>query len=154
MSLTTIAHYDQTALAHIAQAKLEAEGIDSTLLDENTTNWFWHYSVATGGIRLQVNEADVSRAQEILQSRDEHVVEVTARVEDEPPKCPKCQSEHVQRRRFTWPTLLAALFTILLAALILGFLTTCGLMFVLLLVGYWRMPRWQCNDCGHRWKSS
>ena len=156
MSLATIAHYDTPALAHIAQAKLEAEGIDSAIVDENLVGWFWYYSVATGGIKLQVHEADVERAQDILRTRDEYVAKVSAPVETEPPRCPACQSEKVRRRRlFKWPISIISIILTLVVGLILGLiaLASFSIMFILLMIGYWQLARWQCRDCGHQWKS-
>ena len=51
--------------AHIAQALLEEEGIESTILDE-TAAQVQGFTIGLGGIRLMVNEEDLAQAQELI----------------------------------------------------------------------------------------
>jgi len=62
----TIATYDSMPLAHIAMGRLHAEGIDAWLADENLVQTDWLYSIAVGGIKLQVSAEDTERAMKIL----------------------------------------------------------------------------------------
>ena len=66
MDNVTIATYDSMPEAHIAMGGLHAEGIDAWLADENLVQTDWLYSIAVGGIKLQVNTGDVERAMKIL----------------------------------------------------------------------------------------
>lgn len=67
MSLgTIIARYDGMPEAHIAMGRLAAEGIESWLADEHLVQTDWLYSIAVGGIKLQVAEDDAERALTIL----------------------------------------------------------------------------------------
>jgi hypothetical protein len=66
MSWITIARYSLPYEAHLDRARLESEGIVSVIADEYTINMDWLYSNALGGVRLQVDEADQSRAVDIL----------------------------------------------------------------------------------------
>jgi hypothetical protein len=66
MQTVTIARYDTMPEAHIALGRLEAEGIEAWLADENLVQTDWLYSIAVGGIKLQVRSEDAGRASEIL----------------------------------------------------------------------------------------
>ena len=52
--------------AHIAMGRLAAEGIDAWLADEHLVQTDWLYSVAVGGIKLQVRPEDAEQARTIL----------------------------------------------------------------------------------------
>src|SRR5204862_3495939 len=52
--------------ASFAQDRLEAAGIASELADEATVGLAWHMAQAMGGIKLQVDAADVERARAVL----------------------------------------------------------------------------------------
>ncbi len=66
MDRITIATYDDMPSAHIAMGRLHAEGIDCWLADENLVQTDWLYSIAVGGIKLQVGHKYVNWALEIL----------------------------------------------------------------------------------------
>ena len=63
---TIIARFDSMPEAHIAMGRLEAEGIESWLADEHLVQTDWLYSIAVGGIKLQVRSELAQRALEIL----------------------------------------------------------------------------------------
>ena len=64
----TVASYWQPAEARMAQSRLEAEGIHAYLANEQTIAMDWLLANALGGIKLQVAESDLDRAQEVLAS--------------------------------------------------------------------------------------
>ncbi|MGD8998905.1 MAG: hypothetical protein PVF75_00700 [Granulosicoccaceae bacterium] len=66
MQSVTIARYDTMPEAHIALGRLTAEGIEAWLADENLVQTDWLYSIAVGGIKLQVEPGNVERALAIL----------------------------------------------------------------------------------------
>lgn len=66
MELITVATFDMLPDAQIALGRLEAEGIPATLADAHLVQTDWLYSIAVGGIKLQVEPAYVQRALEIL----------------------------------------------------------------------------------------
>ena len=68
MKLVTIATFDNMPEAHIAMGRLKAEGIPCSLADENLVQTDWLYSIAIGGIKLQVEPAYEPRAREILET--------------------------------------------------------------------------------------
>ncbi len=61
--------------AHIALGRLLAEGIEARLADEHLVQTDWLYSIAVGGIKLQVAEVDAERAQRILARDDSQDIE-------------------------------------------------------------------------------
>lgn len=61
-----VARFDSMPEAHIAMGRLEIEGIDAWLADEHLVQTDWLYSIAVGGIKLQVRAEDAQRAVEIL----------------------------------------------------------------------------------------
>lgn len=66
MQSLTIARYDTMPEAHIAMGRLQAEGIEAWLADEHLVQTDWLYSIAVGGIKLQVDPADAARASAVL----------------------------------------------------------------------------------------
>lgn len=60
--------------AEVIKSVLAGSGVESFVPDENTVLW----SNAIGGIRVQVDEADVDRANEVLRQSDQAPL-------DEPP---------------------------------------------------------------------
>lgn len=66
MKMVTVASYDITPPAHIAMGRLRAEGIPCALMDEHLVQTDWLYSIAVGGIKLQVPPEYEARAKHIL----------------------------------------------------------------------------------------
>lgn len=64
--LVTLTRCDQLIAAQLLCGRLGAEGIEGFIPDENVANQTWHLSRAIGGIRVQVRQADLERAQQIL----------------------------------------------------------------------------------------
>ncbi|MEE4379194.1 MAG: hypothetical protein V2J55_17025 [Candidatus Competibacteraceae bacterium] len=64
--MVTIARFDFLPQAEIARGRLLAEGIDCRLADQHLVQTDWLYSIAIGGIKLQVEPQDAARAQVIL----------------------------------------------------------------------------------------
>ena len=79
---TTVDRFFDTIDAHIAAGKLEADGIPVFLLGINHASANWLYSIALGGIRLQVPEIYVEDARQLLSE--------TAESDEESERCPRC----------------------------------------------------------------
>lgn len=92
--LITIARYTYPYEAQIARALLDSEGIDAFIADEQTINMQWLYSDALGGVRLQVAQEDVMRAQRILQ--DDRETPLVEQEGDDRPACPVCGSRDTE----------------------------------------------------------
>lgn len=136
--METIANFPDLASAQVASAMLAAEGIDSTIPDENLAGIDWRMTAALHGIRLQVSDEDAERAKELLsESHEPETVEAPIAGED---VCPRCQSDAIRRPR--WKRRLKA-----------------ATMLVPLLLVVWPFvasirPRAQCSACGMRWSES
>ena len=64
--LVTVATFDNLVEAHMARNCLEAAGLKSFLMDEETVGMAWHLSNALGGVKLQVGEEDADEALAVL----------------------------------------------------------------------------------------
>jgi hypothetical protein len=92
----TIARFSTLQEAELAAGRLEAEEIDTSLLNENVVTQSWLYSNAVGGIQLQVPSELVSLAREILELPEPRE-EIDAEVVNFPTdtSCPNCGSTNV-----------------------------------------------------------
>jgi hypothetical protein len=66
--LVTLATFPAPATAGFIKSLLIAEGVQAFLADEITMGMFWHLGNSIGWVKVQVAEADVSRANEILEA--------------------------------------------------------------------------------------
>jgi len=64
--LVTAATFLSPGEAHVAQNRLQAEGIHAYLADEEAVAMDWMLSNAMGGVKLQVAGTDLERAQGVL----------------------------------------------------------------------------------------
>ena len=89
----TVARFSTLPEAQLALGRLQAEGIDAALLNDNLVTQSWLYSNAIGGIQVQVPAEDAERALEILEL-PEPVAELQAEVSALPADtvCPRCGS--------------------------------------------------------------
>jgi len=68
-SLVKLASYVDVSTAELARACLATNGISARLSNDNLVSWFWHYSNATGGVKLLVMEEDIEKSRELLAAR-------------------------------------------------------------------------------------
>lgn len=66
MRLVTIKRFDNSLDTHLLKTKLESEGINCVIFDENlvAVNPLFNHTI--GGIKLKIDEKDVLKAQEVL----------------------------------------------------------------------------------------
>lgn len=64
--MVTVATFENIVDAHIALGRLQAEGIPCHLSDEHLVQANWLYSIAIGGIKLQVEPQFADRARQVL----------------------------------------------------------------------------------------
>jgi hypothetical protein len=134
--IITIATFNQPEEAQLSQAKLESEGIPSFVADSNFVSANRFYSIAAGGVKLQVRESDAEIALSILnleQAQLSSMIKNETEITDE--KCPNCRSTDIQYDTFS-------LRHIFISILLLGF----PLLFF--------KRNWKCRDCGHEWKEA
>jgi rubrerythrin len=70
--LVTVRTFQILTEAEMARMLLEGEGVRAFLLDAGIVNFNWFLSNAVGYIKLQVPEAEVQQAMELLQRIPEH----------------------------------------------------------------------------------
>jgi hypothetical protein len=126
----TVATFSSSPQAHLARLKLESEGIDCFLVDENIVAMDWLLAGAVRGIKLQV---PAGRAEEARKLLGEKAAEPTDPSADWTHQCPECGSGDTYQPRFSrkW---------FFLSLLLLG----------LPLPGLARTR--VCARCGHEWK--
>ena len=125
-----IGTYPEATAAHLARARLDAQGIESWLVDENVASVYPFYSLAIGGVKLAVREVDAAAAASAIQALDATELH---RYQQSLYQCPMCGSKKVGENymRFAWLLLLTLL--------------TFGLYLTL----FYRRHR--CLDCGSVW---
>jgi hypothetical protein len=64
--LVTVATYPDVAEAQLAKERLELEGVRAFVIDAQTAGVMPFLASATGGVRVQVDARDATRAREIL----------------------------------------------------------------------------------------
>jgi len=92
MQLITLKTFDKVIDAHILGSKLESEGIESFLFDENMVAINPLYNLTLGGIKLKVKDEDMDRACMLLKELDS--IPFTDNKE-EIITCPYCSSAEV-----------------------------------------------------------
>ena len=134
--LKTVARFREPYKAHIARGKLEAEGIPAIVLDEHLVQIDWLYSQAIGGVKVQVPEEALKRAQEILAVDHEAELETIRETSVEPSMvevCPKCGSSSTASRGYSLWSLVPSL--------------------IFFLPVFFRKKGRVCSRCGATWKN-
>lgn len=132
----TIATYDDYLTANFEKQKLDEQGINCYLADENTVTAKWILKNALGGIKLRVPEQQVEEALKVLSTRTEEIT-VDFKLGKKPNDitCPACGSNNTGTEKYsksiagwTW--------------LLLGFPVTAT-----------PIKQHRCFYCGHKWES-
>lgn len=116
--------------AHLLMSRLDSEGIECWLQDENTVTTMPIWTNAVGGIKLLVKKGDAIRAHQIFEEIESNRKQAV--------ECPKCKSHNIEfvttpRKASNWIT---ALF---------------GFLFI-----DYAMPAGKvnhCFDCGHEFEN-
>lgn len=66
VKLVTVESFAEPTAAHMARNRLKSAGVRAYLSDEELVSTAWQLGNAVGGIKLQVREADVARAEKVL----------------------------------------------------------------------------------------
>ncbi len=138
--LVTIKTYETYIAAQIVKGRLEDDGIECFLKDEESVTMYWLWSNALGGVKLQVKQEDETLAKNKIEIWEQEATEdsdTPAYWEDNDDEqlnpnnrvCIHCGSKNTHKIGYSKPS---AAFTILL----LGF----PLLF--------RSNKWHCFHCG------
>ncbi len=140
--LVVIMRFADVATAMMARATLEAAGIEAFLPEEHLASLNWQYSLALGGIGVQVHQARAEEALSILNS-------LTAGTELPTDVCPRCGSAELKLlNRTTSSAALVLLLPMSLPAVLS--LPPNQLKSALM---PWRSPHvYRCQRCGLRWR--
>ena len=108
MDLLILQSFNNYMDAHLLMARLESEGIECWLQDENTVTINPVWTNAVGGIKLMVSREDYQRAVDIFKE-----IENNRKQEME---CPKCRGHNIElvstpRKASNW---ISAILTFLL----------------------------------------
>lgn len=88
MNFVLLQSYDNYISAHIAMGRLEEDGVNCWLKDENTVTIDPILSNAIGGIKLMVEASQAERAATILKDIElQHKASIT---------CPQCGSHNIE----------------------------------------------------------
>ncbi len=123
-----IAVFQYSSQAMIFKGKLESEGIEVFMRDNNTVDSNPLYSNAVGGIKLFVREEDFDKATGILSEISHYSLDDN----DELIKCPKCGAEKINMITSIRDikSLLAFLFSILIV-----------------LIPFYSKHKYKCDEC-------
>jgi len=153
MAPITISKFNNVRDAELARLALEVEGIPAFLIDAYTGQMLG--PATTGGVRLQVDESDVDKADAVLNRiagviDAEYVAPSDAGPWEPPQTCPNCGAAEVARRQKWIAFVIVAAFVSAIAytqdATLLGFFIVAAAAIFFLLA-----PGWRCKSCGHTW---
>jgi hypothetical protein len=131
--LITLWVYRDLPEALLAKGKLESEGIECFLADDNMVRMDWFWSNAVGGIKLRVEQEDAEAALELLGE----AIPATLSVDEggkeyRQPQCPKCRSLDIKFESVN--------------EFALPFLYVFSLPFP------FSKKSWKCENCGNEWQ--
>ena len=133
----TLRTYDSLVDAELDFAKLNDEELRVIINNRNTANILPHYSMAIGGIKIQIHKDDFEKGLEAISyeiNKEEDVDELFENPSGQKTLvCPKCGSPNYFREK----SLLAGLFFLLLAVVPVSI----------------PMNTYHCTKCDHRWKA-
>jgi predicted RNA-binding Zn-ribbon protein involved in translation (DUF1610 family) len=87
-----IGSYQYKSEAIIFKGKLESEGIEVFIRDNNTVDANPLYSNAVGGVKLFVNQKDYSKAKDIISQVSKYSLDDNSNLL----KCPNCGEEQIK----------------------------------------------------------
>jgi rubredoxin len=91
-SLITLTTFEKSIDAHLVKSKLESEGIECYLFDENMATMNPLFNISIGAIKLKIKSSDEEKARLILKEIDQtpYTDENNQII-----KCPNCHSEKI-----------------------------------------------------------
>ena len=157
--LVTVRNFDEPMMAHLCMSYLEANDIETYLIDEHLTCTDWLYANATGGVKLQVKQSDVDKAIGLLRERESSVNEPEASIDASIPRhCPDCDSEDIKematrQELFVWAILSVLCVVLLIPSLSCSIVLGIPLIFWFMVTWVFQRRGWCCKGCGYSWAS-
>ena len=108
MRIVPLKRFDNSFQANIVKGRLETEGIECFLTNDNLTTLFPQFTNLMGmGIDLMVSEENYEKAIEILNEKKEQSSAMTM--------CPNCNSENIKKKysKYNFPKWIVFVFSIL-----------------------------------------
>jgi Putative prokaryotic signal transducing protein len=107
MDFVPVAAYNNYIDANIILGRLQEEGVDCWLKDENTSTIMPVWNQATGGIRLMAAEADIEKAVQLLKQFENEKKQNQI--------CPFCKSSNIElistpRKPINWLSAITTFF--------------------------------------------
>lgn len=138
--------------AHVVAAMLRAQGVHASVFDAGIVRQDWFKTLALGGYRVMVPDAQTAAAQELLAAYRAGAMAV-ADVEVDVPSCPRCGGSDTRAdprpRRAVFGALIAsqaAFFAFFYSAPLLWWIA--GVMQCIpLAAARWLGPRYRCASC-------
>jgi hypothetical protein len=96
--------------AMLAKGKLDSEGLESFLADDNTVRMDWLWSNLLGGIKLLVNPEDAAAATRSLEEPIPEQIDFEGAADYQQPRCPRCQSLDISFEELYKPIAYGSLF--------------------------------------------
>jgi hypothetical protein len=118
--------------ALLAKGRLESEGIQTYLIDDNMVRLDWFISNILGGIKLKVSAEDAEAARDILNQPTPEILDFEGVANFVQPKCPQCQSLDIRFEELNKPI---AYFTAYASVPIPA-----------------HKQGWTCRACGKEWR--
>jgi hypothetical protein len=133
----TLRTYDSLINAEIDFAKLRDEDLRVFMNNRNTANILPHYSLAIGGIKIQIHKDDLEKGLEAISFEINNEQDVDELFDNTSAQdklvCPSCGSPNYFREK----SMLAGLFFFLLAVVPVSIPKNIN----------------HCSKCAHRWKT-
>lgn len=154
------------AEAHIVVAMLRANDVDSHVFDRNMVRQDWFKTLAFGGYRVMVADADVERAKALLEDYRAGRLALDDTTIDRP-ACPRCRSpgrEDPDPRRLIFALILGGELVSFAIVMLVGHVFEGSVPFAvgIYIVGGLLVPialsrflrnRYRCTACTTRWRA-
>lgn len=124
-----VGSYQYSSEAIILKGKLETEGIEVFIRDNNTVDANPLYSNAIGGVKLFVNRSDCLKAKDIISQVSQYSLDDNNKLL----KCPNCEAEQIDF--VTSIKDFKSLFAFIFSTLFLGTLP------------FYSKHKYKCNKC-------
>ena len=153
------------AEAHIVVAMLRANDVDAHVFDRNMVRQDWFQTLAFGGYRVMVADADVERTTALLEDYRAGRLALDDSITDQP-ACPCCGMpgrEDAGPRRWVFALLISADLIAVAGLLLVGnssgrvpstivCTSLSGTLMAVALMRYLK-NRYRCTVCGARWRA-